>query len=35
MRSLAFAKDETKFGIRKIANKMKLKGREPDVETEV
>ena len=35
MRSLAFAKDEAKFGVRKLKNKVKLSGREPDVETEV
>ncbi|KAI5798545.1 hypothetical protein FPQ18DRAFT_271877 [Pyronema domesticum] len=35
MRSLAFAKDEAKFGARKLRDKVKLHGREPDVETEV
>jgi hypothetical protein len=35
MRTLAFAKDEAKFGARKLRDKVKLSGREPDVETEV
>lgn len=35
MRGLAFAKDEAKFGMRKLKNRVKLSGREPDVETEV
>ncbi|KAI5820434.1 hypothetical protein BZA77DRAFT_273967 [Pyronema omphalodes] len=35
MRSLAFAKDEAKFGARKLRDKVRLHGREPDVETEV
>lgn len=34
MRGLAFAKDEVGVGVRKIKGKMKLKGREPDIETE-
>lgn len=34
IRSLAFAKDEAKFGVRKLRNKVKLSGRHPDVETE-
>jgi hypothetical protein len=35
VRNVAFAKDEAKFGLKKIKNKMSLKGREPDVETEL
>jgi hypothetical protein len=35
IRTLAFAKDEAKFGARKLKGKMHLKGREPDVETEI
>lgn len=35
IRSLTFAKDEVSFGVKKIKGKIKLKGREPDVETEV
>ena len=35
MRNVAFAKDEMKFGVRKIRDKVGLKGREPDVETEL
>jgi hypothetical protein len=35
IRSLAFAKDEAKFGAQKLKNKVKLRGRHPDVETEV
>jgi hypothetical protein len=35
VRNAAFAKDEVKFGIKKMKNKMSLKGRDPDVETEV
>lgn len=35
MRGLAFAKDEVGVGVKKIRGRMKLKGREPDVETEV
>lgn len=34
MRSAAFAKDEAVFGVRRLKGKMKLRGREPDVETE-
>ncbi len=34
MRNAAFAKDEAKFAVKKVRNKMSLKGREPDVETE-
>lgn len=34
LRSLAFAKDEAKYGARKLRNKVKLGGRQPDVETE-
>ena len=34
--NLAFAKDQTKFSIKKVQNKLTggLSGREPDVETE-
>jgi len=35
MRGLAFAKDEMGVGVKKIRGKMKLTGRQPDVETEV
>ena len=35
MRGLVFAKDEVGVGMRKMKGKMKWKGREPDVETEV
>jgi hypothetical protein len=35
VRNAAFAKDEMKFGIKKMKNKVSLKGRDPDVETEV
>jgi len=35
MRVAAFAKDEAKFGAKKLKGKVSLKGREPDVETEV
>ncbi|TGZ83248.1 hypothetical protein EX30DRAFT_329320 [Ascodesmis nigricans] len=34
VRGLVFAKDEAKYGVRKMKRKMALKGREPDVETE-
>ena len=34
MRNVAFAKNETKFAIRRTMNKGSLKGRQPDVETE-
>jgi len=34
MRNLAFAKDETKFTVRRTLNKVSLSGRQPDVETE-
>jgi hypothetical protein len=34
MRNAQFAKDEAKFAVRRMKNKMTLKGREPDVETE-
>ncbi|KAI9813337.1 MAG: hypothetical protein M1832_006352 [Thelocarpon impressellum] len=34
MRNAAFAKNEAKFAVKKMRNKMSLKGREPDVETE-
>ncbi|KAI5799888.1 hypothetical protein EDC01DRAFT_648048 [Geopyxis carbonaria] len=34
MRGVAFAKDEAVFGVRRLKGKLKLKGREPDVETE-
>ena len=34
MRNAQFAKDEAKFAVRRMKNKMALKGREPDVETE-
>lgn len=35
--NLAFAKDQTKFSIKKVQNKLTggLSGREPDVETEI
>ncbi|KAI9844546.1 MAG: hypothetical protein M1837_005505 [Sclerophora amabilis] len=35
MRNAQFAKDEAKFAVRRMKNKMSLQGREPDVETEV
>ncbi|KAI9753804.1 MAG: hypothetical protein M4579_004985 [Chaenotheca gracillima] len=35
MRNAQFAKDEAKFAVRRVKNKMALQGREPDVETEV
>ncbi|RPB05375.1 hypothetical protein L873DRAFT_1662648 [Choiromyces venosus 120613-1] len=35
MQSIAFASNEAKFGVRKLKGKVSLKGREPDVETEV
>ena len=35
MRNLAFAKDEAKFAVRRIAKKGSLQGRRPDVETEI
>lgn len=36
LQNLAFAKDEAKFSLKKVQNKMTggLSGREPDVETE-
>lgn len=35
--NLAFAKDQTKFSIKKVQNKLTggLSGRDPDVETEI
>ncbi|RPB19629.1 hypothetical protein L211DRAFT_871183 [Terfezia boudieri ATCC MYA-4762] len=35
VRGLVFAKDEVGMGMRKVKNRMKWKGREPEVETEV
>ncbi|KAI9681383.1 MAG: hypothetical protein M1817_002666 [Caeruleum heppii] len=34
MRNAAFAKDEAKFAVKKMRNKISHKGREPDIETE-
>ncbi|KAI9849199.1 MAG: hypothetical protein M1838_000219 [Thelocarpon superellum] len=35
IRNAAFAKDEAKFAVRRLKNRVSLNGREPDVETEV